>query len=105
MAAGRRKPDTRAVGDTALVTTTGSTASAGQAAIIIPSRLPIVGDGDDGSSVVGPRAAATQPPSQSKVHALQRLTNGVRRAARTRSSELAGGFTLQGSQKSVGPHL
>lgn len=102
MAAGRRKPDTRAVGDTALVTTTGSTASAGQAAIIIPSQLPIVGEGDDGSIVAG---HPTQPPSQSKVHALQRLTHGVRRAARTRSSELAGGFTLQGSQKSVGPHL
>lgn len=104
MAFGRRTLlHTRAVGDTALVTTTGSTApAAGQAAIIFTSPVTVAGERDDGDGgLIERRAAATQPPSLSKVHALQRLTEG----ARTRSPELEGGFTVPGSKKSVGPHL
>jgi hypothetical protein len=104
MAVGRRKPDTRAVGDTALVTT-GSTApaAAGQAAII----FTIIGERDDGDDhPIEHQAAATQPPSLSMVHALERFTEGKRRA-RTRSPELEEGFAdaVPGSKKSVGPHL
>jgi hypothetical protein len=106
MAVGRRKPDTRAVGDTALVTT-GSTApaAAGQAAIILT--IDVVGERDDGDDYpIESQAAATQPPSLSMVHALERLTEGKRRA-RTRSPELEEGFAVPvpGSKKSVGPHL
>jgi len=101
MAVGRCEPDTRAFGDTALVTTGSTAPAAGQAAIITTSRT-VVGQGDHGS-LIEHRAAATQPPSPSKVHALEPLAKGVRRA-RTRSSELAapgGGFALlPGSKKS-----
>jgi hypothetical protein len=105
MAVGRRKPDTRAVGDTALVTTgsTAPTAAAGQAAII----FTIIGERDDGDDhPIEHQAAATQPPSLSMVHALERFTEGKRRA-RTRSPELEEGFAdaVPGSKKSVGPHL
>jgi hypothetical protein len=107
MAVGRRKPDTRAVGDTALVTTgsTAPTAAAGQAAIILA--IDVVGERDDGDDhPIESQAAATQPPSLSMVHALERLTEGKRRA-RTRSPELEEGFAdaVPGSKKSVGPHL
>lgn len=99
MAVGRCEPGTRAVGDTALVTTGSTAPAAGQAAIITTPRL-LVGEGDDAvAGLIEHRAAATQPPSPPKVHALERLTEGVRRA-RTRPSELAAeeGFALQGSQ-------
>jgi hypothetical protein len=107
MAVGRRKPDTRAVGDTALVTTgsTAPTAAAGQAAIILT--IDVVGERDDGDDhPIEHQAAATQPPSLSMVHALERFTEGKRRA-RTRSPELEEGFAdaVPGSKKSVGPHL
>lgn len=80
MAFGRRTLHTRAVGDTALVTTTGATApAAGQAAIILTSPVPVAGERDDGDGgLIERRAAATQPPSLSKVHALERLTEGAR---------------------------
>jgi hypothetical protein len=64
-------------------------------------RLPIIGDSDDGSIVN--HTAATQPPSM-KVHALDRLTSGTKRATTTqeRCSELTGlRALLQGSEKSV----
>jgi hypothetical protein len=56
-AVGRCEPDTRALGDTAFVTT-GSTApadaaAAGQAAIIVttPGTVVVVGEGDHGSLI------------------------------------------------------
>lgn len=86
----------------------------GQAAIItsLSGSVPVVGEGDDGGAIES-RAGATQPPpsSSSKLHALGRLTNGVRRA-RAPPSELEGGFkvlTTGGSHhlnlKSVGPRF
>lgn len=98
MAIGRLKPD-RAAGHTVPVTGF----NLGQAAIISSIPIPNVGEGDDGGAIES-RPDATQPPLSSKLHALERLTNGVRRA-RTRSPELERGFTVQGSKKSVGPHL
>lgn len=77
----------------------GTVSTAGQAAVTM--RLPIVGDGDDGSIVVN-HTAATQPPSK-KVHAFDRLTSGTNRDRTTqeRCSELTGVRALQGSKKSV----
>jgi hypothetical protein len=67
----------------------------------------IIGERDDGDDhPIEHQAAATQPPSLSMVHALERFTEGKRRA-RTRSPELEEGFAdaVPGSKKSVGPHL
>jgi hypothetical protein len=97
MAVGRRKPDTRAVGDTGLDRTRCCWPGSNY-----PHCL-VVGERDDGDDhPIEYRAAATQPPTLSMVHALERLTEADRRA-RTRSSEFRG--AVPGSKKSVGPHL
>lgn len=108
MAVGRPKA-ARAAGDSSLF----AVAATGGQQAAIPRRLPIVGDGedddDDGvvSLVDGCRtavhpAAATQPPSSSKMHALHGLAKGPFLPGPPGWSELeARGFDVQGRRKSV----